>query len=171
MNYELWMWRGREGITSTWHSECGQSCKSHFISFHATQFPHSNYIKRSVYSVGTGTAILDLPIQVPMWEGTKLKYRKVQYSLLHICAMRMCKNCMCVSYLVDLNSQFILNLFVEFALFVTQCSWITFVNSGESENSNDKRELLAFIWICITNLRTGAISRNSPGLFLSALKK
>jgi len=57
----------------------------------------------------------------------------------------------CSSHFVDMNLQFIFSLFVEFTLFVTQYRRITFVNSGESESSNDKREMYEFVRINVAN--------------------
>jgi len=56
----------------------------------------------------------------------------------------------------DINSRFIFNLFVECALLVTQYSRITFVNNGESENSNDKRSV--FVPICVSSTCMACIS-------------
>jgi len=47
------------------------------------------------------------------------------------------------SHFVDTNS--FLNLFVEFPLFVIQYSRITFINNGESENSNEKQKVFKFV--------------------------
>jgi len=55
-------------------------------------------------------------------------------------------------YFLDINLWFIINLFIEFVLFVTHYGLVTFVNSSESENSNGKNEVFDYIWICMMNM-------------------
>jgi len=47
---------------------------------------------------------------------------------------QVCRCSQCTFY----TDPFILNLLVEFVLFVTQYSRIMFINSGKSENSNNR---------------------------------
>jgi len=59
---------------------------------------------------------------------------KIQSSLLCICACAETEH----HQAWQSFCRQLCNLFVEFALLVTQYSRITFVNSSESENSNDE---------------------------------
>lgn len=70
--------------------------------------------------MGTRTAILDIRAWERVREGPKLRYRKVQYSLLCYCTCAELNANKHDSHFVDTNSQFILKLFIEFPLFVTQ---------------------------------------------------
>jgi len=59
-----------------------------------------------------------------MGKGSKLTYGKVQYALLHYCGCAEVKASKHGSHFVDINLGFFLNMFIEFALFVTQYSRI-----------------------------------------------
>jgi len=68
---------------------------------------------------------------------SKIKIRESSIFIVLLQGTYKSKVSKCGSHFVDINAQFTVNLFIEFAFFVTQYSRITFVNSGESENSND----------------------------------
>jgi len=96
----------------------------------------------------SGTAILDLPIWVPVWKWSKLKVRKSSVFvvlLLHMCrtTSEQVWQSLC-GHKFAIYFQFIHRIICNWTLFLTEYSRITFINSGESEISNDKCKVFEF---------------------------